>query len=154
MKDSAGPPTDGPTGEEQTVEEPTDLSDLREIDRQRESWIAAINASDAGGFVAVLAEDAVWLPAGRTAISGADGIRDWLAGPFSAYRHEFSVSDLRLRVAGDWAVELARFRTQAIDRSGAEAPTHEGEYTILWRRAPGSGWVIERYADHTGLSGA
>lgn len=133
------------------MEEPTDLSAATEIDRQRDSWIAAINAGDAAGFVSVLAEDAVWLPAGRAAIAGADRIRDWLSGPFAEYSYDYSVTDIRLRVAGDWALELARFRTRAADRSGTEAPVHEGEYTILWRRRSESGWVIERYADHTGL---
>lgn len=133
------------------MEQPGDLSALREIEGRRNSWIAAINAGDAAGFVAVLAEDAVWLPAGRAAIGGADRVREWLAGPFADYSYDYSVTDVRVRLAGDWAVELASFRTRAVNRSGAEAPTHEGEYTILWRRTAASGWVIDRYADHTGL---
>lgn len=126
----------------------------REIDRQRDRWIAAINAGDADGFVAVLAEDAVWLPWGRPAISGADRIRDWLSGPFAEYRYEYSVSDVRVRVAGEWAAEHACFRTRAVNRAGAEAPVHEGEYTILWRRTREAGWLIERYLDHTGFDTA
>lgn len=131
------------------MERPADGNALQEIARRRDSWIAAINAGDADGFVAVLAQDAVWLPWGRPAISGMDRIRDWLSGPFSEYSYEYSVTDVRVRVAGEWAVERASFRTRAVDRSGVEAPVHEGEYTILWRRVPARGWLVERYVDHT-----
>ncbi len=122
-----------------------------EIKRRRDDWIAAINTSDADGFVAVVAEDAVWLPAGRSAINGRDRIWEWVSGPLEEYSYDYSVTNVRLRVAGGWAAEQAAFRTRAVDRSGAEAPVHEGEYTILWRHTPGTGWLIERYIDHTGF---
>lgn len=136
------------------MEEPIDVSALQEISRQRDSWIAAINAGDADGFVGVLAEDAVWLPWGRPAISGKDRIRDWLSGPFSEYSYDYSVTDIRVRVAGGWAVERASFRTRAVDRNGVEAPVHEGEYTMLWRQVPEGGWRVDRYVDHTGFDRA
>jgi uncharacterized protein (TIGR02246 family) len=129
------------------------VSALQEIDERRNRWIAAINAGDADSFVAVLVDDAVWLPWGQPAISGRDRIRDWLAGPFSEYNYEYSVDDVRIRVAGEWAVERASFRTRASSRSGAEAPIHEGLYTIIWRMSS-RGWLIERYVDHTGFDAA
>ncbi len=127
---------------------------LLEIEQQRNSWIAAISAGDANAFLEILTQDAVWLPWGQPAISGRNRIREWLSDPFADYSYDYSVTDVRVRVAGMWAVERARFRTRAINRSGAEAPIHEGEYTILWRRTPGTGWLIERYVDHTGFDAA
>lgn len=121
----------------------------KSIDERRGAWIAAIHAGDADGFVAVLTEDAVWLPWGRPAIGGKEEIRAWLRGPFARYRYDYSVSDVRVRIAGAWAVERARFRTQAVERGGRPAPTHEGSYTILWRHTASDGWLIERYVDHT-----
>lgn len=137
-----------------SAEETMDESALLEIEQRRHRWVEAINAADADGFVSVLAADAVWLPLGQPAISGADRIRDWLSRPFAEYSYDYSVADVRVRVAGDWAVERASFRTRAVSRGGAEAPVHEGEYTILWRRTQGVGWLIERYVDHTGLDAA
>lgn len=125
------------------------MSATREIGQRRDEWIASINAGDADAFAAVLAEDAVWLPFGQPAISGRDRIREWLAAPFAQYRYDYSVTSVSVRVAGEWAVERARFRTRALKRNATEAPVHEGEYTILWRCTPGSGWLIERYVDHT-----
>ena len=119
------------------------------ISERRRRWIAAIHAGDADAFVATLTEDAVWLPAGRAAIVGKERIRDWLREPFERYRYDYAVTDPRVRIAGRWAVEVARFRTRAETRTGEAAPTHEGTYTMLWRREPSRGWRIERYVDHT-----
>lgn len=122
----------------------------RAIDERRETWIAAINAGDAERFVSILREDAVWLPWSQAALMGRARIRDWLSDPFAKYEYDYSVTDVRVRIAGDWAVERARFRTRAIQRGVGEAPVHEGAYTILWRRTASEGWLIDRYIDHTG----
>ena len=130
-----------------------EVADRAAIDSQRTGWINAINTSDAAGFVAVLCDDAVWLPWGRSAISGKESIRDWLAEPFAQFTYDYSVTDVRLRVAGDWAIERAHFVTKARSHNGGEggeAPAHRGTYIILWRRTSPEAWLIERYIDHTG----
>lgn len=127
-----------------------EAGDREAIDSQRARWINAINASDAAGFVAILCDDAVWLPWGRSAISGKESIRDWLAEPFAQFTYDYSVTDVRLRVAGDWVIERSHFVTKARSHQGGEAPVHRGTYTILWRRTPAEAWLIERYIDHTG----
>ncbi len=129
---------------------PDEVGAVEAIGQRRISWIAAINAGDPDGFVAVLADDAVWLPWGQPAVSGKERIHDWLAAPFAEFTYDYCVTDIRVRIAGEWAVERARFRTRAEKRGGGEAPTHEGTYTILWRRTASADWLIERYIDHTG----
>lgn len=120
------------------------------LEGRRRQWISAITEGDPDGFVAVVAEDAVWLPPGPVAVVGREEIRSWVAGPMAEFDYEYTVRVMSVRIAGDRAVERARFRTQATTRSGERAPTHEGTYTILWRRADDGAWVIERYVDHTG----
>lgn len=124
-------------------------SDRNVIDRQRAVWIAAINRASVDDFVGVLTDDAVWLPWRQAAISGKEGIRQWLIAPFGRYTYDYTVSAVSVRIAGDWAVERASFRTAARDRAGLEAPLHEGTYTLLWRRIAPDTWLIERYIDHT-----
>lgn len=131
---------------------PSEADALEAIAARRRDWIAAINAGDPDGFVRPLTEDAVWLPFARPAISGRERIREWVAGPFAEYTYEYSVADPRVRVAGRWAVEQARFTTRARTRAGDAAPTHEGTYTLLWRFTPSDGWRVERYIDHTEAS--
>lgn len=128
---------------------PGDPGSVEAISQRRNQWIAAINAADADGFVAVLTEDAVWLPMAQAGITGKEQIRRWLVGPFAEFAYEYEVTDVRLRLAGDWAVERSRFTTRARGRDGRKAPTHEGTYTILWRNVASAGWLIDRYIDHT-----
>ena len=124
--------------------------DLLNIKEQRSRWISAINSSSAVDFVSVLSDDAVWLPPGHDAIHGKEMIRSWLKKPFSELDYDYSISDVRIRIAGDWAAEQARFTTRARTKSGKSLPPHEGLYTLLWRRGSADGvWLIERYIDHT-----
>jgi uncharacterized protein (TIGR02246 family) len=126
---------------------------LREIALRRSRWIEAINSGNPDDFVSVLMDEAVWLPWGQTAIQGKDNIRNWIQEPFSEYEYDYEVHEIRVRFAGEWAIERARFRTKAVGRDGVEAPTHDGVYTILWRQMEPEGWLIDRYIDHTGFDG-
>ena len=111
--------------------------------------LSTVTPADADGFVGVLTDDAVWLPMAHPAIAGKERIRSWLAAPFAEFQYDYEVTDVHVRLAGSWAVERARFKTRARKRDGREAPTHDGIYTLLWRNAPSTGWLIERYIDHT-----
>lgn len=123
--------------------------ELAVIDRQRDRWIAAINEGSATSFVVVLTDDVVWLPSRSEALAGKEAIRNWLKEPFAELDYDYTVSEVRVRLAGAWAVEQARFLTKARTKSGEALPVHEGSYTLLWRKTPGDGWLIERYIDHS-----
>ena len=125
-------------------------ADVQAIQKQRNGWIAAINDESAERFVSFLTDDAVWLPWSQAAISGKRNIQKWLERPFAEYCYAYSVSHVQVRIAGDWAVERSKFRTEAQTLTGEKAPTHEGTYTLLWRKTDPGIWLIERYIDHTG----
>jgi len=129
-------------------------TELEAISKQRAAWVAAINDGSVDRFVAVLTDDAVWLPYGRAAINGKERVREWLGPAFAAFDYRYSVSDVRVRVAGDWAVERASFHTKAQTKLGDDAPDHEGDYTMLWRKTSSGAWMIERYIDHSGDANA
>jgi uncharacterized protein (TIGR02246 family) len=122
---------------------------LAKIRKQRTKWIAAINAGSASHFVDVLTDDVVWLPARHDAIPGKEQIQAWLEKPFADFNYDYSVSQIRLRLAGNWAIEQARFTTRARTSSGQPLPLHTGDYTLLWRKTPAGEWLIERYIDHS-----
>ncbi|MBT8399673.1 MAG: SgcJ/EcaC family oxidoreductase [Rhodothermia bacterium] len=117
------------------------------IARQRERWISAINGGSAEDFLEVVADDAVWLPARSDAIVGKPQIRAWLSAPFQTYDFDYSVSQVRLRVAGEWAIEQARFTTVVTTEDNGDLPPHRGSYIVLWRRYADDQWLIERYVD-------
>ncbi|HSM71478.1 MAG TPA: SgcJ/EcaC family oxidoreductase [Anaerolineales bacterium] len=123
--------------------------ELKKIRKQRTRWIDAINKGSASDFVSVLAEDVVWFPSLHNALNGKEQIQTWLEKPFAEFKYEYSVSEVRIRIAGDWAVEQATFSTRAWTNSGKAMPIHEGMYTILWRKNSKDEWLIERYIDHS-----
>lgn len=117
------------------------------IARQRDRWTSAINRGSPDDFVAVVTDDAVWLPYSSNALRGRDEIRSWLAGPFQTYDYEYSVTEVRLRVVGDWAIERARYKTVISAGDHEPLPPHRGSYVVLWRRYPNDLWLIDRYVD-------
>lgn len=119
-----------------------------EIRYQRSKWINAINKGSAVEFAKVLTDDVVWLPSRHDAIYGKGKVRTWLDKPFSELNYDYSVSNIQLRIAGDWAIEEADFKTKATTSSGEDMPLHEGHYTVLWRKSSDQ-WLIERYIDHS-----
>lgn len=123
--------------------------DIKNIEEQRSKWIQAINDCSAEGFVEVVSDDAVWLPPGNNAIKGKRNIQAWLGKPFSELNYKYTVSDVSIRIAGDWAIEQATFTSMVSTKSGKNLPPHKGLYTLLWKKNKVGSWLIERYIDHS-----
>ncbi len=123
--------------------------DIKNIEEQRSKWIQAINDCSAEGFVEVVSDDAVWLPPGNNAIKGKRNIQTWLGKPFSELNYKYTVSDVSIRIAGDWAIEQATFTSMVSTKSGKNLPPHKGLYTLLWKKNKVGSWLIERYIDHS-----
>lgn len=138
------PPTGEAGATDRTEEE--ELASLRE---QRGRWVAAINEGSVDGFLAAVTDDAVWLPSRHDALRGKKDIRAWLQQPFARFDYEYSVSDVRVRLAGGWAIEEARFSASVRKKGGEAVTPHEGIHTLLWRKTAGGRWLIERYVDHS-----
>lgn len=123
--------------------------DIKNIEEQRSKWIQTINDCSAEGFVEVVSDDAVWLPPGNNAIKGKRNIQAWLGKPFSELNYKYTVSDVSIRIAGDWAIEQATFTSIVSTKSGKNLPPHKGLYTLLWKKNKAGSWLIERYIDHS-----
>lgn len=121
---------------------------------RREAWVAAVGARDLDAYAELVTEDVVWLPPGQDAVVGRRAFRDWLRPFFEAYEYEFSVSEVRSRRAGSWAVERGRFSSRMRPAGGGSPMAHGGSYTILWRLDGDGAWRIERYVDDTDLAPA
>ena len=125
-------------------------TDEEAIDARREEWVAIVNAGDVNRYLSLLTEDCVWLPPRLPAMSAKAAIGAWLTPFFDRFTYEFSIADICLRVAGDWAIECALFESRMTPRGGGETISHGGTYVVLWRKEPFGKWCIERYVDATG----
>ena len=120
-----------------------------ELGRRHRAWIDAVNGTDLTAYADLVCEDVVWLPPGQPPIEGRAAFRAWLEPFFGRYAYDFSIEDPVFRMAGDRAVEKARFRSRMTPRDGGEDMTHEGRFIALWRRDGDAVWRIERYVDDT-----
>ncbi len=118
---------------------------------QHEKWIKVVNDRDIKGYANLLTENAVWMPPGQKPVIGRDAFKQWLTPFMSEFSYEFIISEERVRVTGDWALEKARFTSRMTPSSGGETREHSGTFTVLWKRAQDRKWYIDRYMDDTNL---
>lgn len=123
--------------------------ELKEIGKQRQEWLEAVNGNNIDGVKSLLTDDAVWIPPGMPALKGKDAIADWINPFFDTYNYEFAIDDLDVRGAGDWAVEHADFTSRLTPKDGGETTEHHGKYIMIWRWEKDNKWRIERYLDNS-----
>lgn len=121
--------------------------DLQAIADQRQQWIAAVNARDAGRYVELLTEDVVWFPPGQPALSGRGAFESWVRPFFERFTYDFVLIEPDVQMAGDWAVERGIFQTEMKSLEDGQSGQHVGKYLVLWRRDSDDTWRIERYVD-------
>lgn len=124
------------------------------IDDSRREWIAATNAEDPERCVAIMDTNVVWLPPGMAALQGRQAIHEWMVPFFERFRYDFSVADVRVSMAGEWAVERGTFTSNLTASDNGESASHSGQYLIVWHRETDERWYIERYVDITDLGDA
>ena len=128
--------------------------ELKKIRQQREKWLKAVNSNNLDGVVEVLADDAVWIPAGMPALKGRKAISEWMNPFFDAYDYEFNIEDVKIKGADDWAVEQASFTSKTKPKEGdGEENAHQGKYIMIWRWEKDNEWRIEKYLDDSDAGG-
>ena len=121
--------------------------ELKKIQKQREDWLRAVNENDMEAIGNILTDDAVWIPPGMPALSGKKTIMEWMEPFFDTFNYEFSIADMHIKGAGDWAVEQSAFTSKLTAKDDDETSTHNGKYIIIWRWEKDNQWRIERYLD-------
>jgi len=124
--------------------------ELKEIRRQREVWLDAVNSNDIDRVKSIFTDDAVWIPLGMPALNGKNAVADWINPFFETYNYEFSIDESNVKGAGDWAVEHASFTSKLHPKEGEGTTSeHHGKYIVIWRWEKDNKWRIERYLDNT-----
>jgi uncharacterized protein (TIGR02246 family) len=122
----------------------TDEQAIREL---VEHWMAATRAGDVDDVLDLIAEDAVFLVAGRPPMHKAEFAAAARAqasadGPTIDGRSEIQ----EVRVAGDWAFLWSRLTVVATPRDGS-APLERSGHTLTVLRKEGGRWKLARDAN-------
>lgn len=129
------------------------MSDRKAIEERRLRWVEATSAGDVDATVSMLTDDIVWFPPESEALRGREAVRAWMEPFFELFEYDFSVLDVRLQLAGDWALEHAVFTSKLTSRHDGRVSTHGGFYMLNWRRGTDGAWHIDRYFDVSEIIG-
>ncbi|MET0532798.1 MAG: nuclear transport factor 2 family protein [Steroidobacter sp.] len=109
-----------------------------------QSFEQAFNADDIEGCLALFDSDAQILPERGPAVSGRDGIADYLKNqmtPVVSFNTEAEMTMIR----NDIAIEQGNFRVRDVRRG---SDIEEGKYLHVWRNR-GEGWKLYRVMYNT-----
>ena len=121
--------------------------DEQQIRRLVEGWMAATRAGDVEAVLDLIADDAVFLVAGRPPMrkpefAAAARAQSGANAPRIDGRSEIQ----EIRVAGDWAFLWSRLTVVATPRNG-EPPIERSGHTLTVLRKEGGRWKLARDAN-------
>lgn len=130
--------------------QPVQLSgaDLAGVRRTDSAFVAAANAGDVDGVVAVYAQDAALLPPNMPAQRGSAAIRGFWGGLLKAYTVKFEVSSDTIEGRGDLAYTVGHYRLTAVPKEKANpGMADEGKFVEILKRQPDGTWkyVVDIY---------
>jgi uncharacterized protein (TIGR02246 family) len=116
-----------------------------DLDRTRDTHVAALNTNDADAWVACFAPDAVQMPPNDPPNIGTDHIRTWSSGMLAAFRAEFSLDIDEVELAGDdWAFERGTYTIALTPKAGGTPIRDTGKYLTIYRRQTDHSWLMAR----------
>jgi uncharacterized protein (TIGR02246 family) len=116
----------------------TDLAAIRTADS---TFMAAANAGDVDGVVAVYANDAVLLPPNAPAQRGRNAIRSFWGGLLKAYTVKFEVGSDTVEGRGDLAYNVGHYRLTAVPKEKANpGMADEGKFVEILKKQPDGSW--------------
>ena len=131
---------------EEPMEEPdTTEADVEAINQVREQEVAAINAADVEGDLAIRTDDAVHMPPNEPPVMGKEAIRSWMQAFLDQFTiQNFTASSQEIVVAGDWAFEHYSFNETLVPKAGGESIEDSGQCIHIYQRQPDGSWKIAR----------
>ena len=120
--------------------------DERQIRQLVQTWMAATRAGDAGTVLELIAEDAVFLVAGRPPMRKPEFAAAARAQSSAGMRIDGRSEIQEIQVAGDWAFLWSRLTVVATPPGGAP-PIERSGHTLTVLRKEGGRWKLARDAN-------
>jgi uncharacterized protein (TIGR02246 family) len=125
-----------------------DLAGIRAADS---AFVAAANAGDLDGLVAVYASDAVLLPPNLPAQRGRTAIRNYWGGFLKAYTLKFETGSDTVEGRGDLAYNVGHYRFTAVPKERANpGMADEGKFVEILKRQSDGSWkyAVDMYSSN------
>jgi uncharacterized protein (TIGR02246 family) len=110
------------------------------------TWDRASHAGDVDALAPLMAEDVVYLVAGRPPMRGRETFLALARSMQGAGTMEASGEFEEIRLMGDWAYAIRHLRV-AVTHEGAATVRMAGPVLSIFRREPDGRWVLARDAN-------
>jgi ketosteroid isomerase-like protein len=145
-KDGASSASDVPTA--------ISLADEAKIRSADSTFVAAANAADVAGILAVYASDAALLAPNLPPQKGHDAIKAFWGGLLDAYTVRFEVVSDTIEGRGDLAYNQGHYRFTAVPKAkGVPGVADEGKFVEILKKQPDGSWkyVVDMYSSNLAL---
>jgi uncharacterized damage-inducible protein DinB/ketosteroid isomerase-like protein len=113
----------------------------------RERFARAETTGDLSFFEALLADDAVIMPPGQSALEGKAACMEFIRGVIAEVNGEFDreieLTSAEVEVHGDWALDRGTFSQRLVRKEDGSELREAGKYFWLYRRMAGT-WKLGR----------
>lgn len=116
--------------------------DREAIKRATAELLAAVNASDADGCVAVWAADGVLMPPHHPSVHGHRAIAEYFRALFLKRTFCFTFTSSHIHLAGDTAVEHVTYTATIWPRDDAAPIDDSGKGLHVYARQPSGSWKL------------
>jgi ketosteroid isomerase-like protein len=134
-----------------TAISPADEAKIRSADS---TFVAAANAADVAGILAVYASDAALLAPNLPPQKGHDAIKAFWGGLLDAYTVRFEVVSDTIEGRGDLAYNQGHYRFTAVPKAkGVPGVADEGKFVEILKKQPDGSWkyVVDMYSSNLAL---
>ncbi len=115
--------------------------DVVAIGDASQTFVQAYLAGDWTAVVAMLTEDAVWMPPNQPAREGRADIQEWLSPQTVT---DFELTTLETAGRGGFAYTRGSFSITFTAEGLAGFVSDTGKYVEIWRKEPDGSWLIDQ----------
>jgi ketosteroid isomerase-like protein len=117
-------------------------ADKAALDNITKITIKAFNQGNIENYIALIADDAVYMPPGVGAILGKDAIRDWYKGVISNNQFDIDIINESTELHGEFAFERVVWKGTSTSKKGGEPFHHNSMCLNVLRKQADGTWKI------------
>ena len=127
-------------GEESTEEPVVDIeADIMAIESLTEQRVEAFNENNLDAFIALVADDAVWMPPGVSVLNGKEEIRNWQN--FDDMSFDVKIFTDEIEICGEWAFQRVHWEGSWTIKESGETTSYKSKEIFIYQRQPDGSWL-------------
>jgi uncharacterized protein (TIGR02246 family) len=102
------------------------------------------STGDEAAFLALLADDAVWMPPDRPAVTGRAAIGAWFRESQASLAQHLTFRPVDVQFDRDWAIAQTHVTGTVVPRAGGATIMADNKAFFVLKRAPDGRWLFWR----------